>query len=379
MMNRNFIFFLRFFFLALTITLQSCKDDDPSPESEYANLEEEINALADKYVKVGAIVGIIDKDQKEHIYSYGKKGIEISDPPDSNTVFDIGSVTKTFTAVLAAEMYIEGDIQDDIVGHYLPDSVIMPSKDEVEITFVHLLTHTSGIPRTPHEEGSDFPLPPGYDIENPYAAYTTEQLYDYLTNYCKLEFTPGTWWEYSNTGAGLVGHVLGIIDGTSYQTILKRDVFDVLGMSNSSLFLSDHQKLNMALGHDTKNKIVPFYTANDIFQGCGMIKSSLNDMFKYLKANMGLVNTPLHDAMELTHQKVMHQGSMGDQGLAWWILDLDDGQKIIYSGGNTNGHSAYIAFNKSKFTGAIILFNSSNHDGANLNMGEEVMKAILKY
>ncbi len=372
-------FFLRFFFLIVIISFSACKDDDLNPEPKYANLEKEIDAIAAKYVKVGAVVGVIDKQQEDHIFSYGTKSIGTIDPPDASTVFDIGSITKTFTAILATEMYIKGVIQDDTVGHYLPNEVILPSKDNVEITFVHLLTHTSGMPRTPHEAGSNYPLPPGYDIENPYAAYTTEQVYDYLTNYCELEFTPGTWWEYSNTGVGLVGHVLGIIDGTSYQTILKRDVFDVLGMSNSSLFLTDNQKLNMALGHETNNKIVSFYTANDIFQGCGMIKSSLNDMFKYLKANMGLVNTSLRDAMELTHQKVMHQGSMGDQGLAWLILELDDGQKIIYSGGNTNGHSAYIAFNKSKSTGAIILFNSSNHDGANLSMGAEVMKAILKY
>ena len=65
--------------------------------------------------------------------------------------------------------------------------------------------------------------------------------------------------------------------------------------------------------------------------------------------------------------------------MAWWILVLDDGQKIIYSGGNTNGHSSYIAFNQTESTGVVILFNSSNHDGTNLDMGMEIMKAIIKY
>ena len=372
--------YLKGLLCVLILLVASCNKDDPQPGNKFNSLEEEVDFIAGKYVKVGAMVGIINKQQQKLVYSYGSKSIDQNNPPDANTAFDIGSITKTFTAILAADMYIKGIIQDDIVEHYLPSTgITMPTKDNVEITFLHLLTHTSGIPRTPHEIGSTYPLPPGYDIENPYAAYTTEQVYDYLTNYCILEFTPGTWWEYSNTGMGLVGHVVGLIDGTSYQTILTRDIFDVLAMNSSSLLLTDDQLLNQALGHDSNKKIVPFFTANDIFQGAGMIKSTLNDMFKYLEANMGLINTPLRNAMDLTHKKVMHQGSMGDQGMAWWIFELDDGQKIIYFGGNTNGHSSYIAFNQTESTGIVILFNSSNHDGTNLDMGMEIMKAIIKY
>jgi CubicO group peptidase (beta-lactamase class C family) len=379
-MIRNIQTFICIFFLLVFIAFSGCKKDDLPPGPIFNSLDEEIDSIAAKYVKVGAMVGVIDRQQARRIFSYGSKSGAVNDPPDDNTVFDIGSVTKTFTAIIAADFYTKGLIQDDTVAHYLPaDQVTMPTKGGVEITFLHLLTHTSGIPRTPHEEGSSYPRPPGYDAENPYAAYTTEQVYDYLSNYCTFEFTPGTWWAYSNTAVGLAGHVLGIIDGTSYETVLTRDVFDELGMDHSSLFLTEDQSLNLALGHDSYNKVVPFYTANDIFQGCGMIKSTLNDMFKYLEANMGLSETPLRSAMDLSYQIVMHQGSMGDQALAWWILDLDDGQRIIYSGGNTNGHSAYIAFNQKELTGAILLFNASNHDGSNLNMGMEVMKAIMKY
>ena len=367
------MFFIGIFFIS------GCKDSPIDPP-QYQNLNEEVDAIANHYVKVGAMVGIINKQQQKLIFSYGSKSINTDDPPDANTVFDIGSITKTFTAILTAELYLKGNFQDEIVEHYLPSNkVTLPRKGGVEITFAHLLTHTSGLPRSPCMEGSPYPLPQGYDIENPYAAYTTEQVYDYLTNYCTLDFTPGTWWEYSNTGVGLVGHILGLLDGTSYETVLTRDIFNVLDMNNSSLFLTDQQRTDMALGHDRNKKIVPFFTANDIFQGAGMIKSSLNDMFKYLEANMGLGDTPLRNAMDLTHQRQMHQGSMGDQALAWFILDLDDGQQIIYTGGDTNGHSTYMAFNQTESTGAIILLNCSMHDNTNLTMGPEIMKAIMKY
>jgi hypothetical protein len=136
----------------------------------------------------------------------------------------------------------------------------------------------------------------------------------------------------------------------------------------------------MALGHNSNLIIVPNYTANDIFQGAGMIKSSLNDMFKYLESNMGLVDHPLKDAMMITHQKSgIYTGSMGYIGLAWYIFELEDGQEIIYSGGDTNGHSAYMAFNISNLTGAIILLNASFHDSTNINFGQDLMVAINKY
>lgn len=364
----------------ILLTWQSCKKDNGF--QQYQSLNEEIDALADQYVKVGAVIGVIDKGQNKHFFSYGSKTVDNSESPDANTVFDIGSITKSFTAIIAAEMTFKGKISDEYIGHYLPaDKVIMPSLNGTEITFKNLLTHTSGLPRTPHENDSTFPKPPGYDIENPYAAYTTNHIYDYLTNYCNLLFTPGTGWEYSNTGVALAGHVLGLIDSSLYEIVLKREIFGILGMNNSSLFLTEIQQENIAPGHDRNKKVVPFYTANDIFQGCGMIKSTMNDMFKFLEANMGLVNSPLSEAMEITHEPVIEtvSGPLGLNGMGWFITDLDDGQQIIYNGGDTNGHSAFIGFNKSELTGAIILLNYSKHDGTNISMGKEIMEAILKY
>ena len=386
-MLRKIGFSLSVIFLIFIIVFSGCdKNETPNEtpnEPEFESLAEEIDYLANQYVEIGAMIGVIDKQQEKLIFSYGTKSINTTEPPDSNTAFDIGSITKTFTAILLSDIVLKGVIYlSNTVGNYLPaDQVIMPSSEGVEITFEHLATHMSGIPRTPREDGSTYPLPEGYNLLDPYAAYTTEHIYDYLTNYCTLEFTPGTYWGYSNTGMGLLGHTLGLIDGTSYESILTRNIFNVLVMQNSSLFLTEQQMSNQALGHDRNSTVVPFYTANDIFQGAGMIKSTLNDMFKYLEANLGLIETPLKDAMERAHQRTpgMHSGSLGDIGLAWYILELDDGQEVTYGGGDTNGHSAYIGFNKSESTGAIVLLNYSGHDGTNLNLGAAIMKAINKY
>ena len=101
-------------------------------------------------------------------------------------------------------------------------------------------------------------------------------------------------------------------------------------------------------------------------------------MFKYLEAQMGLTYNSLANAINLTHQPVLHQGSYGDQGIAWYILELDDGQEILWTGGDTQGHSSYLAFNKMRSTGVIILTNCSLH-GVQISMGQKIMKAILKY
>jgi len=379
MMLRKISIIANLFLLVFIVIITGCDKNKTITEPEFTSLEEEIDYIAQRYIKVGAVIGIINKQQEKLVFSYGTKSINTNEPPDENTVFEIGSITKTFTTILMTDMYLKGHFTDDTVGHYLPaNQVTMPTRDGVDIRFFHLATHSSGIPRSPQRDHT-FPLPEEYDPLNPYADYTTEHIYDYLTNYCILEFTPGSWWSYSNTGMGLLGHIAGLVDGTSYKTVLNREIFDVLGMDNSSLFLNEQQRSNLALGHNSSREIVPSWYAGDIFQGAGFIKSCLNDMFKYLEANMGIIETPLREAMDLTHQPQLHQGSMGEQGLAWYILDLDDGQKVIYSGGDTNGYSTYIGLNKTTLTGAIILLNCSMHDGTNLSAGPAVLKAIMKY
>ena len=175
-----------------------------------------------------------------------------------------------------------------------------------------------------------------------------------------------------------MGHIVGVADGTSYETVLKREIFEVLGMDNSSLFLTAEQMNNLAIGHNINKQIVPNWDAQDIFQGAGFIKTSLNDMFKYLEANLGLVQTPLRNAMDLAHEPQFHQGSLGDIGLAWYILELDDGQVMIYHGGGTGGYDSFLGFNKSLSTGAIVLFNSKVRESV-LVIGEHILKAINKY
>lgn len=365
MKSKKFIFSSVFLLIAFGLVIfNSCarkKEDEAS-----RSLEDKIRELIDPYVRVGAIVGVIYKGSRL-VFSFGSKSKVEDDPPDANSVFEIGSITKTFTGVLLAEMHVKGIINyNDNVGDYLPaDKVTMPSYNGVEITFKHLAAHLSGLPRLPPDIG---PLE-----EYPYINFYNQDMYDFLNNYT-LTKRPGSVYLYSNIGMGLLGHTLGIIYGTNYEDLLTREIFSVLGMNRSSLFLTKEQKDNLATGHDTNLAVTRSWDSNDCLQGSGAIKSSLNDLFNYMEANMGLKESPLSEAMAFSHQGIFTIFSDEKVGLAWGISTLP-GQNILWHNGLTAGYTSYLGFNKALANGVIILFN--HFDGPSWDVGEKIL-TILK-
>ena len=353
------------------------KGEEQVNPPQFNNLEEEIDYYAGKYLHVGLVVGIIDKDQQKSVFSYGSKNTSVIDPPDENTVFEIGSITKSFTCLLAWQFMLSGLFNNELAQSYLPADITLPVKGNTHISLYHLATHTSGIPGSPRDDAAQ--LPSTYSSVNPYAAFTTDYMYDYFTNQCNLLSVPGEAWRYSNSGMGLLGHIIGLCDSSSYENVLQREVFDELEMENSSLFLTPQQKENYATGYDKNLTQLTEFTAQDIFQGAGFIKSSLADMFKYLEAQMGLSETSLRQAMEDCQQPQFELDYWGSQCFGWYKKTLSDGQHITYCGGNTLGFGSYIGFNKSLSTGVILWYNADFDDGANLILGPVILKAINKY
>lgn len=374
--------------LFLCLLFVSGCEKDPSPEPQFDSFEEELEYLVEEYVRMGAAIGIIDQQQNLQEYYIGSLSNNNSNPPDSHSVFEIGSITKTFTATILAQMILDGKISlEDELGSLLPDGeVSVPHWNGIRITMVHLATHSSGLPKAPRD--SNQPLPDGYDPYDPYAAYTTGHVYDYLSSWCELQFEPGTQYFYSNTGMGLIGHVLGLVDSSSYAELLEREILEPMGLQETSLYLSDDPIPNLAPGHDEDLDSVSNYHAQDIFQGAGFIKSSLQDMLIWLKAQMGLIATPLDNAIALTQQAHFDVGGVhySDRegyyhlsiGLAWHIDLLPEGYTFYWHGGRTNGYMAYMAFDPEALTGVVILCNQS-FANAIIRFGEDVLKAVNKY
>ncbi len=376
---------LLLFFCLLLVS--GCKEE-LTPEPLFNSFEEELEYLVEKYVGMGAAMGIIDKHQILQEYYFGSISNDNASPPDIHSIFEIGSITKTFTTTLLAQMILEGklDLANELESLLPEGELTVPSWNGTKVTLEHLATHSSGLPRTPRD--SNQPLPPGYDPFDPYAAYTAAYVYDYLSSYCDLLFKPGTQYSYSNTGMGLVGHVLGLVDSTSYEELVKREILEPLGMDETSLFFSDDQMAHLAPGHNENLDSVRNYYAQDVFQGAGFLKSSLHDMLIYLRAQMGLTATSLDDAIALTQQAHFDVGlvSYNDRdgfynlsiGLAWHIDELPEGYTFHWHGGRTNGYMAYMAFDQATMTGVVILCNQSK-ENVIVRFGEDVLKAVNKY
>ena len=201
-----------------------------------AATEAEIQAiLADRIDRakrsVGIVVGLIDVDGTT-VVAHGRRGSDDPTLPDGDTVFEIGSVSKVFTAILLAEMVAGGEVAIEApASSYLPDSVRIPGEEDDPITLYHLTTHTSGLPRMPDN------FSPA-DRSNPYADYSVQQMYDFLSGH-ELARAPGETAEYSNLGVGLLGHILAEVEGSDYETLVKTRITGPLEMTaNESSWIS---------------------------------------------------------------------------------------------------------------------------------------------
>jgi CubicO group peptidase (beta-lactamase class C family) len=155
---------------------------------------------------IGLIVGVMD-EWRSRLYGYGSTSLVSRGTPDVDTLFEIGSVGKVFTVLLLADMVQRGEAElEEPVRRLLPALVSVPRFANSDITLLQLATHTSGLPRMPDNFRPRDPA-------NPYADYTIEQMYDFLSSYRLLRM-PGAEYEYSNLGAGLLGHALELLAAT---------------------------------------------------------------------------------------------------------------------------------------------------------------------
>ncbi|HUR00071.1 MAG TPA: serine hydrolase [Gemmatimonadaceae bacterium] len=308
-----------------------------------------IRQRVDDRRSAGIVVGVIDADGRQRIVSYGDPGP--GQPPlDGNSVFEIGSITKTFTSTVLAQLVQEGKVRlEDPAQKYLPATVQMPTRSGKEITLGSLAMQNSGLPRMP----SNFKPA---DLANPYADYTVQNLYDFLSGY-QLTRDPGAEFEYSNLGVGLLGHILSRVTGLSYEEMERQRVWGPLGMRNTAITFTPWMKAHLALGHDPQGQV----TANwDLLAlaGAGAIRSTTNDMLKFLDANLHPERGALQRAMAFAHAGRAPAGNIGI-GLNWFIAHTG-ADTIIWHNGGTAGYRTFVGFNPARKIGVVLLTNSGN-------------------
>jgi D-alanyl-D-alanine-carboxypeptidase/D-alanyl-D-alanine-endopeptidase len=300
---------------------------------------------------VGIVVGLID-EKGTRIISFGKPVIDSKQSLDGNSIFEIGSVTKVFTATLLADMVERGEVSlNDPISKYLPKTVKTPTRDGKEITLLDLATQTSGLPRLP----TNFTPK---DQKNPYADYTVDQLYSFLSSYT-LTRGIGEKYEYSNLGVGLLGHILALRAGMDYETLVRKRISGPLKMKDTSIGLTPEMQARLATGHNGALKPVANWDLPTL-AGAGALRSSVNDMLKFVAANLGLTKSPLLAAMQRAQQSQRETGQADlTIALNWHILKKFDSE-IIWHNGGTGGYHSFIGFDKKNRKGVVVLSNSAN-------------------
>ncbi len=312
-----------------------------SQTTEPPALQAALDARAGAAAGTGIALGIIDRGQTR-IYAAGSAGN--GRPVDEKTLFEIGSVTKTFTATALAAMVQAGQLSlDDPIAEYLPAGAHAPSKEGVPITLLDLAEQRSGLPR----------LPANMDAysDDPYANYSLADMYAFLNGYT-LTRDPGALYEYSNYGIGLLGQLLANRAGTSYPQLIRRLVLDPLGMTDTAFALAPaSDPTALAVGHDVNGAVVPVWHAQSIAPA-GAILSNLDDMLRFLRCNMGM--GPLSQTC-LYAQQPRADGAPGYRiGLVW---NINSTNGVISHNGATSGFRATVAIARDRQTGVVVLSN----------------------
>src|SRR5262245_8317042 len=315
--------------------------------SDAAVLEIITERVQDKR-SAGIVVGLLEPDGRTRVVAFGDPGP--GQPPlDADSVFEIGSISKVFTSTVLAQMVLAGTVAlDDPVQKFLPASVRVPVRNGKPITLGNLSTQNSGLPRMPNN------FHPA-DAANPYADYTVQQMYDFLSAY-ELTRDPGERFEYSNLGVGLLGDVLSRSAGKSYEQLERERVWEPLGMAHTAITLTPWMKQHLALGHDARGTVVANWDIPTL-AGAGAIRSTAADMLKFLDANLHPERGDIGKALAFAHQERAPAGPSAGIGLNGRLRHTG-ARTIVWHNGGTGGYRTFAGIEPSRKIGVVVLTNS---------------------
>ena len=264
--------------------------------------------------------------------------------PDS--MFEIGSITKTFTGLLLAQMVVRGELDlRDPVREFLPPGVA-PRTNGFEISLLDLATHHSGLPRMPDNAGPD-------DQRESYTNYHASDLYAFLQRH-GLRKPANTEFLYSNLGFMVLGAALANRAGTSYPELVRREITGPLGMKDTVISPSPEQRGRLLPGYGYDRRPTPAWDL-DALASAGGIRSTAGDMLTYLEAQLHPATSPFRAALMESHLLRDYVTGNGRIALAW-AYDPDRG--VYEHDGATGGFTSFAFFNPRRDFAGVVLVNS---------------------
>jgi CubicO group peptidase (beta-lactamase class C family) len=302
---------------------------------------------------VGIAVGVIGPAGRR-IITHGSLAQNAADV-DGNTLFEIGSVSKVFTALLLADMVNRQEVAlPDPAAKHLPETLRMPERSGKSITLLDLATHRSGLPSLPANLVAR--------MANPHAAadYDIDDLSQFLSTYT-LTRDPGSEYEYSNLGAGLLGHALATRAGTDFETLVASRIARPLGMTDTRITSPSSARHRMATGHSATLAPVPQANLPAPLAGAGALRSSAHDMLTFLEAFLGYRDSPLAPAMQamLEGRRAAGRNQIG----LGWLIHSNDGREIAWHNGATAGFRSFLGCDTRRRIGVVVLSNASTPAG----------------
>jgi CubicO group peptidase (beta-lactamase class C family) len=329
-------------------------------------LDSAVDKVISAYIQTQGNVGVsagVFYNGRNYFYNYGEREKGSKELPNQHTLYDIGSITKTFTSTLLAIAVDQKKVTlETSITKFLPDSVA-ENLDLKKITFKDIANHTSGLPRVPGNLEQTIT-----DADQPYGNYRTKQMFSFLKHF-KQTRQPGAAYEYSNLAVGLLGALLENIYHQPYPELLRQYITAPLQMNETMCAIDTDKFKNTAKGYGELFEPVPFMEISAL-QSAGAIKSSAFDLITYAKAQLSVSNLTLGSAIKLTHQVTYNNGS-NILGLVWNYLPND--QNVLLHSGATMGYRSSVCIDLSKQIAIVILTNNASNGDA---MGVKLIKAI---
>ena len=313
---------------------------------------ETVRAEVDRGVRsrAGLVIGVL-RDGETSVCGRSADGGQL----DGRSMFEIGSITKTFTSLLLADGVVRGEWSlGTPVRDLLPEGSMVPSRGGVEITLEHLATHTSGLPNAPIPiVAGTIKMLRGHD---PYAHLTEGGLLRAL-GAAKLKRTPGTGRiHYSNLGVGVLGLALAHAVGRSYADLVEERICGPLGLMDTRVdgHLSVEQRSRLVAGHRGRGKPAEPWPLNGM-PAAGALRSTADDLLRFQSAQLNPDDTALADAIRLTH--VHREDPRLTIGLGW--MRLDRPHLLWWHNGGTGGYRSFAGFRPDQRDAVVVLSNQS--------------------
>ncbi|WP_327682748.1 serine hydrolase domain-containing protein [Kitasatospora sp. NBC_00458] len=319
-----------------------------------------------------AVTLAVARGGRTAVHCHGRTALD-GEPCTPDTVFELGSVTKTYTALLLAVMAERGELAlDDPLERHLPPDWQPPDvRHGGPVRLLHLATHTSGLPRLP--PGLLATALPAWTA-NPYAGYDERRLRAGLAR-TTVRHRPGERFGYSNYGVGLLGRLLAGAGGTGYPELLADRLFRPLGLHATTCSPDSPHR---ATGHRRRHPLPPWRIPG--LPGAGAVRAGGADLLRYLTAHLEPDDSGLGRALrDVGRPRLRLPHSADLLGLVWNLRRTADGRDLLFHSGATRGFTALVGFCPQTATAVAALTNTGpSLDGRFVQSAYDIFKLLAE-